>query len=623
MFRHYYAAAGKESYEVLASAGVKDILISYAYAKRGMPEILVKKAKAGKLRLMADSGAFSNAFADKKAPVTIEGYIEWLQSEKGHLHEYVTFDNLRNRQQTLRNYDRLKEKGFNPLFVDHMWFKNSTALAPHYKSGEKMCWGGMVFNATNDGSKGKRMAGLPTHVLNRIRKRAPLATNAPKTTVHLLGTGTRIAWFTEFLDIVDSCDSTAYLQPAKYGVMLYLKFNDAGWPRIVRARPGTPAINEVFDKMKARGMNHNDRMTKCRHAVGVMEKYFKLFWNRWVKARQGQESIDAGVFKVDVDEDDLEMFTVGDRELIRVFVSKRLTAPINAGTDNDLEPVKVDQVVDQLSKPIVLRSPAVTLVGSTVTQGESKNDVDLLVHGPLDPETRRVVEFRLGRALDPAISERAQFHDESLGGPFTDHVNLYDLVLVPRRDREVVVEMMEKKDDPLMAFPPKDGPRAGVVQVHTRGESAHFDLRFDAGPHLVGWTLFSQNKGGVPDVETTKDARALYDGYTGAKGNKAFKPVRAPAKLQATPKLRQPKEWIDVEGQVAGEGEVGATANEKGVIVAVAKPKVEWGLQLPHFHEYFLSGDKVWSGVLFFRMLVGAGVPLLGGEERGVGQVHP
>jgi len=247
-------------------------------------------------------------------------------------------------------------------------------------------------------------------------------------------------------------------------------------------------------------------------------------------------------------------------------------------------------------------------VGSLAVAGESRNDVDLLVHGPLDDSTRRVIEFRLGRALPPEISKRTQFHDEKLGGPFTDFTHVYDLALVPRKDAGQVVQMAtEKADDPNMDWPKAPGKRDAVVQIHTRGKSAHMDLRFKMNGHLVGWTAFAQVPNAAPDIETVAQARELYKGYSASQGNRYFKPVLAPAKLQATTKLRQPTDWLDVEGEVIGEGEVGATSREKGVVVAVARPNVEWGLQLPHFHEYFMTGDSVWKGPLYLRLLVGDG----------------
>lgn len=285
-------------------------------------------------------------------------------------------------------------------------------------------------------------------------------------------------------------------------------------------------------------------------------------------------------------------------------------APILPGSDGALPPVGFDSVLPAFERAIVLREPAVSVVGSLCTRGESRNDIDILIHGPFDDATRRVIQFRLGRALPAELSRRVHFHDEALGGPITAHAHLYDLVLVPRADRATVVAMgetLEKQDDPHQDWPAEPGKRPAVVQIHCRGRSAHFDFRVQPADYLVGWTLFAEQPGVSPDIETTTQARALYRGWSAAEGNRYLKPILAPNRQQGTKKARQPLDWLRIEGEVFGEGNVGATANERGVIVAVARPRVEWGIQLPYYHEYFLTGDPQWQGPLYFRALLGQG----------------
>jgi len=128
-------------------------------------------------------------------------------------------------------------------------------------------------------------------------------------------------------------------------------------------------------------------------------------------------------------------------------------APVNPGSESKGEPIKLNQITGDI-KPIQLRHDAVCLVGSVATWGEG-NDADMLVKGPLDDATRHVINFRLGRMYPPEISGqlrfvdedeyleaarsgtekltgRLSFHDDEYGGPFTTHVPLYDLYLVPK-----------------------------------------------------------------------------------------------------------------------------------------------------------------------------------------------
>jgi S-adenosylmethionine decarboxylase proenzyme len=173
------------------------------------------------------------------------------------------------------------------------------------------------------------------------------------------------------------------------------------------------------------------------------------------------------------------------------------------------------------------------------------------------------------------------------------------------------VPLGKVSDDALTAYPKEDKPHEAVVQVHSRGKSVHLDLRMLTNGHLVGWTLLMQKPGVVSDMETPDEVRSLYGGYTVKDGNEFFKPIKAPVRVQAAPKELHPVEWLKVSGMVAGEGEPGATANERGVIVAVASPTAQWGLQSKDFHEYFLEGNSQWQGSLYLRRVK---VPREGGD---------
>jgi hypothetical protein len=283
-------------------------------------------------------------------------------------------------------------------------------------------------------------------------------------------------------------------------------------------------------------------------------------------------------------------------------------AEINSGTDGKLEPVELQSVLGAFDKPMMLRTPAVYVVGSVCNHGVTKNDIDLLIRGPFSDELRHVIQFRLGRALDPSMSKRVQFLDDELGGPFTNHVPLYDLVLVPHEDRTVkqMREEAAKQDDPLMDWPAKFGKLPAVLQFHFRGKTLHADLRFKVGDHLVGWTLALQKAGAVPKVDTIAEAKKIANAFK-VGGSRYTKDMQLPSRVFATPKSRQPLVWMNLGDAVFEPGEVGATRNEPGVYVEVMKPKVEWGLQKPSSHEYFITGDPDFAGTLTFRLLVGEG----------------
>lgn len=288
--------------------------------------------------------------------------------------------------------------------------------------------------------------------------------------------------------------------------------------------------------------------------------------------------------------------------------SDRTTAAVYPGGQEDFGSEIALSEVLPYAQDIVLRAPAVYVVGGLAVHGRTRGDLDLLVRGPLDEATRRVVEFRLGRMLPPDLSQRVQFLDDELGGPFTDHVELYDLVLRRREDLGVKRMRLEKADDPLLDLPPRGSQkRSSALQYHFRGRSLHADLRFKvADDYLVGWTLALQREGRTPDVNSVAEAKQIAATFS-PEGSRYSKPFLAPARLWATPKARQPVAWLNIEAETFAPGSVGATRFEEGTIVLVDRPRVEWGLQKPYSHEYFLTGKGPLVGILFFRLLVGEG----------------
>lgn len=307
---------------------------------------------------------------------------------------------------------------------------------------------------------------------------------------------------------------------------------------------------------------------------------------------------------------------------------------VNPGSEGEHPEVSLEAVVAHLKDAALLRSPAVFLVGSLCTQGKTRGDIDVLIRGPLDETTRRSIEFRIGRALPPELSQRVQFIDEDDdGGPYTDHVGLYDLALAPRPDRSVKrmgddlgegdgvpwsrsVEVA-KQAIPHMLLPARERPRPAVLQGHIRGRSLHYDFRVQVEDFLTGWTLAGATTGAVSeDLESVAQARRAVAAFDAA-GSKVNKPLIAPARWFAAEKAVQPTRWLRIEGEEFDEGEVGATRNEKGFMVAIARPRVSHGLQKPLAAEYFLEKDARFSGILFVRLLSGTRPPTPEEEESG------
>lgn len=81
-------------------------------------------------------------------------------------------------------------------------------------------------------------------------------------------------------------------------------------------------------------------------------------------------------------------------------------------------------------KSFKIRKPFVYLVGGLANQGWTENDIDILIKdtGSMGPALKKIIEFRVGRALPPELAERTQIHFDQYGGPFTNHIELYDLI---------------------------------------------------------------------------------------------------------------------------------------------------------------------------------------------------
>jgi hypothetical protein len=215
--------------------------------------------------------------------------------------------------------------------------------------------------------------------------------------------------------------------------------------------------------------------------------------------------------------------------------------------------------------------------------------------------------------LGPELSQRVQFLDDELGGPFTNNVPLGNLTFEITPVFEIKeMSDVSKQDDPLQDMPKERGKHDAVLQLHFRGKGVHGDLRMKVEDYLTGWTLALQKPGSIKEpITTVEDAKRVGRGYDVENGNSYLKPMLAPTGIYATPKSRQPSVWLDVDEDEFAPGSVGSTRNFPAVFVAIDKPKIEWGRQSDRFHEYFLSDGKILNGILILRALVS------GGEEVG------
>ena len=134
-----------------------------------------------------------------------------------------------------------------------------------------------------------------------------------------------------------------------------------------------------------------------------------------------------------------------------------------------------------------------------------------------------------------------------------------------------------------MDLPTEKKPHRFVLQEHVRGKSSHLDLRFEVNNHLVGFTLDDPGRVGDP-LRFRNDAE-----YSSSH------------KVLAQLKTRQPKEWIDMKGEIE-PGKAGATKNLPAKFRILDKGMYEMGTQKPHLLEVFLMGST-YKGRFIFRKL--------------------
>lgn len=110
--------------------------------------------------------------------------------------------------------------------------------------------------------------------------------------------------------------------------------------------------------------------------------------------------------------------------------------------------------------------------------------------------------------------------------------------------------------------------------------SLHGDLRLEGDDGLWGWAVLL---GKTEDNRDRKDFDKLIDWQDGDN-------------IELAPKIRQPKEWLDVgekEPLVTGPGEVGSTAEKYSKFFGIDRGSYQLGVARKHMVEIFLDGDKL------------------------------
>lgn len=283
--RYYFSMAPCQIRLCMENEIYVDTLISFiwltnkvAKARGADAHDIIKQGRDKGKVFMLDSGGFTNF--QKPGTVKIEQYCEYLKSHKDIWSEYVTFDDLASRDNTIKQHEQLLKGGFKPLFVDHIRLKDDARLLKYWKRDPKLClssWGTVV-NTTGP------QVEVQENVKQQLARRVELGRKV-KTKVHLLAVSS-LAKFMPFLDVVDSVDSATWGRQPGYGRLIYAYQKDIGGTKLpflttfdhpgvlVKKRPMPPEVKSQFEAFK------NSRKWK----VGCDRRVIEFFCIKQIQA---------------------------------------------------------------------------------------------------------------------------------------------------------------------------------------------------------------------------------------------------------------------------------------------------------------------------------------------------
>ena len=439
----YFVACSKADVALLLDEKVPSIFISYAYFKKGVPEGLVK-SKTTK-NLMLDSGAFTNA--SKPGHVTLDGYTEYLKEYKSLFDEYITLDSLHNRAETVKNYFKLKERGLNPLPVDHFWYSGTDNITKYYGSGKKICWGAMPNPSGKSPDWLKQYADPSKALLERIDRRYNLAKTSPRTKTHVLMAGQRMRKLLPWIDVVDSFDSTTWKKCRAFGNrgLNVAPTAEKPYPRFLQIRSDVKLPKEFLDKAARYKLNPSKREDIERMTIRELHQFYRDLETFHAKHASSKDAL----FQAALRKDDSFVFP---EEPARIFVpdyiedSFRSLETKSSGKELG-EDVTREDVLAYLDAGFKLRKPFIALTGGLAVRDSTKGDIDILVRAPGDsPELAKSIQHRIERAFPESLRDRLSFITNE-GGPFTDYIELYDLSCERVNAENVSIEMRDSSVD--------------------------------------------------------------------------------------------------------------------------------------------------------------------------------
>ena len=109
--------------------------------------------------------------------------------------------------------------------------------------------------------------------------------------------------------------------------------------------------------------------------------------------------------------------------------------------------IRIEDIFRVFGKPLLIQKGAVVFTGGTVNNGTSDNDLEVLFRLPGLEDIMNTIRFRLSRAVPDGhpMKDRLHFLGNNQGGPFTSHIEGFDLALIPG-DQRIIRMALEEQD---------------------------------------------------------------------------------------------------------------------------------------------------------------------------------
>ena len=103
---------------------------------------ICEAVKSGEINLMLDSGAYSAFMSKGYDHVTMDNYCRFLDRFADCAEKYVMLDVIGDEDKTKRNYETMRKRGYNPMYVYTLTAKDNAFCMDAIKANNDICVAG-------------------------------------------------------------------------------------------------------------------------------------------------------------------------------------------------------------------------------------------------------------------------------------------------------------------------------------------------------------------------------------------------------------------------------------------------------------------------------------------------